>query len=89
MRWDITSQVQSVNLICVKKVYYSNRPKYSFLCVNRRSTSKIFKTGFGQSEQVWMDEKLVTILLFEIQSTVELRLSERLLSETLIIRTRL
>jgi len=36
-----------------------------------------------------MDEKLVTILLFEIQSTVELRLSERLLSETLIIRTRL
>jgi len=30
--------------------------------------SKIFKTCFGQIEQVWMDEKLVTILLFEIQS---------------------
>jgi len=29
---------------------------------------KIFKTCFGQNEQVWMDEKLVTILLFEIQS---------------------
>jgi len=29
----------------------------------------IFKTCFGQSEQVWMDEKLVTILLFEIQSS--------------------
>jgi len=28
MRWDITLLVQSVNLICAKKVYYSNRPKY-------------------------------------------------------------
>jgi len=40
-----------------------------FLCVNSRITSNIFKTFFGQSEQVWMDEKLVTILLFEIQSS--------------------
>jgi len=44
MRWDITALVQSVNLICAKKVYYSNRPKYFFLCVNNRITSKIFKT---------------------------------------------
>jgi len=39
------------------------------LCVNSRITSKNLKTCFGQSEQVWMDEKLVTILLFEIQSS--------------------
>jgi len=67
MRWDITSLVQTVNLICAKNVYYSNRSKYLFLCVNSRITSNIFKTCFGQSEQVWMDEKLVTILLFVIQ----------------------
>jgi len=29
----------------------------------------IFKTCFRQSEKVWMDEKLVTILYFEIQSS--------------------
>jgi len=69
MRWDITSLVQGANLICAKKVYYSNRPKYFFLCVNKRITSKIFKICFGGIEQVWMDEKLVTILLFEIQSS--------------------
>jgi len=65
MRCDINLLVQRVNLNCAKKVYYSNRPKYYFLCVNRRIRSKIFKTGFGQSEQVWTDEKLVTILRFE------------------------
>ena len=27
MRWDITALVQNVNLICVKKVYYSNRER--------------------------------------------------------------
>jgi len=69
MRWDIASLVQSVYLICAKKVYGSNRPKYFFLCVNSRITSNIFKTCFRQSEQVWMDEKLVTILRFEIQSS--------------------
>ena len=69
MRWDITSLVQSVNLICAKKVYNSNRPKYYFLCVKSRITSNIFKTCFGENEQVWMDEKVVTILLFEIQSS--------------------
>jgi len=68
MLWDITSLVQSVNLICAK-VYYSDRPKYFFLCVSSRITSKIFKTCFGQIKQVWMDEKLATILLFEIQSS--------------------
>jgi len=41
MPWDISSLVQCVNLICAKKVYYSNRPKYVFLCVNSRITSKI------------------------------------------------
>jgi len=66
MRWDITALVRSVNLICAKKVYYCNRPIYFFLCVNSRIMSKIFKTCSRQSEQVWMDEKLVTILLFEI-----------------------
>ena len=69
MRWDITSLVQSVNLICAKKFYYSNRPKYVFLCVNSRITSNMLKTCFGQSKQVWMDEKLVTDLRFEIQSS--------------------
>jgi len=69
MRWDITSLVRSVNLICAKKVYYSNRPKCFFLCVNSRITSNILKTCFGHSEQFWMDEKLVTLLLFEIQSS--------------------
>ena len=66
--WDVTSLVQSVNLICGKKSITPNRPKYFFLCVNSRLTSNIFKTFFGQSEQVWMDEILVTILFFEIQS---------------------
>ena len=66
---DITSLVQCVNLICVKKVYCSNRPKYFFLCVNGRITSSIFKTCIRQIEQVWMDETLVTILRFEIQSS--------------------
>jgi len=69
MRWDITSLVQSVNIICAKKVYCSNRPKYFFLYVNSRITSNIFKTCFQQSEQAWMDENLVTILRFEIQSS--------------------
>jgi len=69
MRWDITSLVQNVNLIYAKKVYCSNRPKDFFLCVNSRITSNIFKNCFGQSEQVWMDENLVTILRFEIQSS--------------------
>jgi len=48
MRWDITSLVQSVNLICAKKVYCSNRPKYFFLCVNSRITSNIFKLVFDR-----------------------------------------
>jgi len=42
---------------------------YAFLCVNSRTTSNILKTCFGQSEQVWLNEKLVTILRFEIQSS--------------------
>jgi len=60
MRWDIRaiSLVQSVNLICAKKVYCYNRPKYVFLCVNNRITSNIFKTCFRQSDQVWMDETI-------------------------------
>jgi len=58
MRWDITSLVQSVYPICAKNVYYSDRPKYVFLCVNSRITSNILKTCFGQNEQVWMDETI-------------------------------
>jgi len=50
MRWDINSLVQSANLTCAKKVYYCNRPKYFFLCVNSRITSNILKICFGQSE---------------------------------------
>jgi len=42
MRWDNTLLVQSVNLICAKKSYYSHTPKYVFLCVNSRITSNIF-----------------------------------------------
>ena len=64
MRWDITSLVQSANLICAKNVYYSNRSKYVFLCVNSKIMSNILKTCFGQSEQVWMDEKLITNFAF-------------------------
>jgi len=69
MQGDITSLVQSVNLICVKKVYCSDRPKDFFLCVNSRITSNIFKSCFRQSEQVWMDENLVTLLRFQVQSS--------------------
>jgi len=55
MRWDITSLVQSVNLVCAKKVYYSNRPKYVFLCVNSRITSNILKTCFVRMSKFgWM-----------------------------------
>jgi len=35
-----------------QKVYYSSRPKYYFLSVNRGTASKILKTCFGLSEQV-------------------------------------
>jgi len=70
MRRDITSLVQYANLIYAKKVYCSNRPKDFFLCVNSRITSNNFKTCFRQSDHVWMDENLVTILRFEIQSSV-------------------
>jgi len=69
MRWDITSLVQSVNLICAKKVYYSHSPKYFFLCVNNRIKSKIFEPCFGQSEQVWTDETISYNFAFEIQSS--------------------
>jgi len=58
-----------VNLICAKKSITLIGLNMFFLCVNSRITSKIFKICFGQSEQVWMVEKLVTILLFEIQSS--------------------
>jgi len=58
MLWDITSLVQSVNLICVKKVYCSNRPEYFFLRDNNRTTSKIFKICFRQNEQLWIDETI-------------------------------
>ena len=55
MRWDITSLVQSVNLICAKKVYYSKRPKYFFLCVNSRITSNILKLVLDRvSKFGWM-----------------------------------
>jgi len=56
MWWDITSLVQNVNLIRAKK---SITPigLNIFFCVNRGTTGKIFKTYFGLSEQVWMDER--------------------------------
>jgi len=55
MRWDITSLVQSVNLI---------RPKMSMTPVGlnifslrqQGNTGNIFKTCFGLREQLWMDE---------------------------------
>jgi len=67
MRCDITSVVQSVNLICAKK--YITLIGLNIFCVNSSITSNIFKTCFRQSVQVWMDEKLVTFLSFEIQSS--------------------
>jgi len=75
MGWNITSLVQNENLFCAKKVYCSNRSKDFVLCVNSRITSNILKTCFRQSEQVWMDENLVTILRFEIQSSASVFLN--------------
>jgi len=45
VRWDITSLVQSVglNLICAKKVYYSNRPKYFFFASTAESRATFLK----------------------------------------------
>jgi len=41
-----------------QKVHYSKGPKYFFLCVNNRIPSNIFKTFFGQNQQVRMDETI-------------------------------
>jgi len=66
MWWDITSLVQSVNLICAKKSITLIGLNIFFFASTAESRATLFKTFFGQSEQVWMDEKLVTILRFEI-----------------------
>jgi len=43
MRWDINSLVQSVNLICARKVYCSNRPKYFFFASTAESRATFLK----------------------------------------------
>jgi len=67
MRWDIITLVQNVNLICAKKVYYFNRPKYFFLCVNSRITNKILKLVLDRVSN--FEGMKQTILLFEIHSS--------------------
>ena len=57
-----------------QKVCCSNRSKYFFLCVNRGTTGKIFKTCVGLSEQVLMDEPSYS-LVFKFRGTVVLSLS--------------
>ena len=50
-----------------QKVYYFSRPKYFFLCVNSRITSKILKLVLDRvSKFEWIKQ---TILFFEIQSS--------------------
>jgi len=43
MQWDITSLVQGVNLICAKKIYYSNRPKYFLFVSTAESRANFLK----------------------------------------------
>jgi len=70
MRWDITSLIQGVNLICAKKVYFYNRPKYFFFASTAESGAKFIKLLLDRvSKFKWM-KQMVTILLFEIQTVV-------------------
>jgi len=69
MRWDITSLVQK-NQMCAKKTIIPIGLNI-FLCVNRGTKGKIFKTCFGLSEQVWMDESSYNMLFkFQISAFV-------------------
>jgi len=55
MRWDITSLVQSVNLIRAKKSV-SPLSLNIFFFTGTGEPWPNFATCFGLSEQVWMDE---------------------------------
>jgi len=68
MRWDISSLVQNVNLICAKKVYYSNRPKY-FFASTAESRAKFLKLVLDRVSKFGWMKQLVAILLYEIQSS--------------------
>ena len=55
MQGDITLLVQSVNLICAKKVYCSNRPKYFFFASTAESQATFLKLVFDRvSKFGWM-----------------------------------
>ena len=55
--------------ILCQKVYYSNRPKYFFLCVNNGTTSKFLKLVLDRMSKFGWMKQLVTILFFEIHSS--------------------
>jgi len=57
MRWDISSLVQSVNLICAKKLYYLIGLNI-FSLRQLQNHEQNCKTCFGQSEEVRMDETI-------------------------------
>jgi len=69
MRWDISSLVQSVNLICAKTVYYSNRPKYFFFASTAESREKFLKLVLDRVSKFGWMKQLITILFFEIRSS--------------------
>jgi len=55
MRWDITSLVQSINLICAKKMYHSNRPNIVFFASTAESRAKYLKLVLDRvSKFGWM-----------------------------------
>jgi len=70
MRWDVTSLVQSVNLICDKKVYYSNRPKYFVPKAESREKSlklvldRWSKFGWMKNQLQFCFLKFKVVLLF-------------------------
>jgi len=70
MRWDVTSLVQSVNLICDKKVYYSNRPKYFVPKAESREKSlklvldRWSKFGWMKNQLKFCFLKFKVVLLF-------------------------
>jgi len=68
MRWDITSLVQNVNLICAKKVYYSNKPKYFFFASTAQSRATFLKLVIDRvSKFGWMKNWLqFCVLKFKV-----------------------
>ena len=70
MRWDISSLVQCVNLISAINVYYSNRPKYFLFASTVESRANFLKLVWHRVSKFGWMKQVVTILRFEIQSSV-------------------